>query len=219
MTPAFDMDYWESHWQQTDEHGTGPEVVPNPYLAREVSGLAPGTALDAGCGEGGEAIWLATEGWQVTAADISPEALSRASVRATKSCAAPERVQWVEADLRVWEPGRQFDLVTTHYAHAAMPQLALYERLSGWVAPGGTLLIVGHRNTSETPEPGDIHEPQGHGHHPLEAASVTAASITVGLETTRWAIVTADEPIRIRTDCAGRTVRLADVVVRARRRA
>jgi methylase of polypeptide subunit release factors len=96
--------------------------LPTPYLAGALGNLAPGTAFDAGCGEGAEAIWLATEGWQVTAADISTEALSRAADRSTRDCPAPERVQWVEADLGVWEPGQQFDLVTTHYAHPAMPQ-------------------------------------------------------------------------------------------------
>lgn len=218
MTQAFDKDYWESHWQQANGHAPGREIVPNPYLAREISNLAPGTALDAGCGEGAEAIWLATEGWQVTAADISTEALTRASERATEGCAAPESVQWVEADLSVWEPGTQFDLVTTHYAHPAMPQLAFYERISGWVAPGGTLLIVGHLHTSEAPGHGHGQEHQGHGHNPPEEVSVTAASITVGLDATEWDIVTADEPIRTLMNRAGRTVQLDDVVVRATRR-
>jgi SAM-dependent methyltransferase len=218
MTQAFDKDYWESHWQQAKGHALGGEIGANPYLAREIGSLAPGTALDAGCGEGAEAIWLATEGWQVTAADISTEVLSRASERATAACAAPERVQWVEADLSVWEPGNQFDLVTTHYAHPAMPQLAFYERISGWVAPGGTLLIVGHRHTSETPGDGHPHDQEGHGHNSPEAVSVTAARITVGLDATQWDIVTADEPVRTLTNRAGRTVQLDDVVVRATRR-
>jgi SAM-dependent methyltransferase len=218
MKQAVDTDYWESHWQQADGHGPGREIVPNPYLALEISSLAPGTALDAGCGEGAEAIWLSTEGWQVTAADISTEALARAAERATTGCAAPERAQWVEADLSAWEPGKQFDLVTTHYAHPAMPQLAFYERISGWVAPGGTLLIVGHLHTSETPGHGHSQEQRGHGHNPPEEVSVTAASITVGLDATEWDIVTADEPIRTLTNRAGRTVQLDDVVVRATRR-
>ena len=218
MTPAFDKDYWESHWQQADGPTSGRAVPPNPYLAREISSLTPGTALDAGCGEGAEAMWLATEGWQVTAADISTEALSRASERAMKSCAAPERVQWIEADLSAWEPGKQFDLVTTHYAHPAMPQLAFYERISGWVAPGGTLLIVGHHHTSETPGHGHSQEQRVPGGNPPEEVSVTAASITDGLDATRWDIVTADEPIRTLTKGAGRTLRLNDVVVRATRR-
>jgi SAM-dependent methyltransferase len=209
MTEVFDKDYWESHWQQASGHAAGQVIVANPYLAREISSLTPGTALDAGCGEGAEAIWLATAGWQVTAADISAEALARASERATKSCTAPERVQWVEADLSVWDPGTQFDLVTTHYAHPAMPQLAFYERIAGWVAPGGTLLIVGHRPTSHAP---------GHGHSPPAEVSITAASITLALDVTQWDIVTADEPIRTLTNRAGETVQLDDVVVRATRR-
>ena len=70
---------------------------------------------------------------------------------------------WVEADLTSWEPERRFDLVTTHYAHPAMPQLAFDERISEWVAPGGTLLIIGH-----------LHDPAstGHGHHPPAEATV-----------------------------------------------
>lgn len=218
MTQAFHKDYWDAHWQQASKHGAGRDTVANPYLARETISLSLGTALDAGCGEGAEAIWLADEGWQVTAADISPEALARASQRATRECAAPERVQWVETDLSVWEPGRQFDLVTTHYAHPAMPQTAFYGRISDWVAPGGTLLIVGHLHTPETPRHGHGHEQQGHGHHHPEEVSVTAASITAGLDATRWDIVTADEPTRTLTNHAGRTIRLDDVIVRATRR-
>lgn len=218
MEEAFDKDYWESHWQEANGHAPGGEIVPSPYLLREIGTLAPGTALDAGCGEGAEAIWLATEGWQVTAADISSEALSRAAERAKKAGVTLEPLQWVEADLSAWEPGKQFDLVTTHYAHPAMPQLAFYERISRWVAPGGTLLIVGHLHTSESPGHGHRGEQHGHGRKPPEEVSVTAASITVGLDATRWVIVTADDPIRTLTDRAGGTVQLEDVVVRATRR-
>jgi SAM-dependent methyltransferase len=218
MTQGFDKDYWESHWQQANGQGAGPGIVPNPHLARETSSLVPGTALDAGCGEGAEAIWLAAQGWQVTAADISNEALSRAAERATKGGAAPERVQWVEADLSAWEPGQQFDLVTTHYAHPAMPQLVFYQRISDWVAPGGTLLIVGHLHTPGATGHGHSHGAEGHGHHPPEEASVTAASITAGLDATKWAVVTAEERVRTLTNRAERAVQLHDVVVRATRR-
>ncbi|WP_443056385.1 class I SAM-dependent methyltransferase [Streptomyces sp. MUM 178J] len=73
-THGFDRDYWERHWQQGRAGGPGSlgGNPPNPYLAHETAGLAPGTALDAGCGSGAEAIWLASRGWHVTAADISP---------------------------------------------------------------------------------------------------------------------------------------------------
>jgi 2-polyprenyl-3-methyl-5-hydroxy-6-metoxy-1,4-benzoquinol methylase len=215
MTHSFDRSYWQQHWQQT--HGARPGSMagnpPNPYLADETAGLAPGTALDAGCGAGAEAIWLASHGWQVTAADISADALTRAAARAAAGGLA-ESIRWVEADLTAWEPDRRFDLVTTHYAHSAMPQLAFYKRISDWVTPGGTLLIVGHLHTPQAA--GHTH---GHGHdhgHP-EAATVTLADITAGLDAAKWRIVTAEEHQRPVPGPGGRTVLLHDVVVRATR--
>ena len=219
MTQEFDKGYWESHWQQVLGNGGVRELAPNPYLLRETSGLAPGTALDAGCGEGAEALWLAAQGWQVTAADISSEALSRAAERAKRDPASGQ-VRWVEADLSAWDPGTRFDLVTTHYAHPAMPQLAFYRRISRWVAPGGTLLIVGHLHGPHTTshEHGAQHRHQNHGDHPPEEASVALRDITADLDASRWSIVTADEHVRRTTNGAGRSVELHDVVVRALRR-
>ncbi|MFI7434321.1 methyltransferase domain-containing protein [Micromonospora haikouensis] len=212
MTHSFDKAYWQQHWQQT--HGGRPGSMasnpPNPYLARETAGLAPGTALDAGCGAGAEAIWLASHGWQVTAADISADALAHAADRATAS-GSTGPIRWVEADLTVWEPGMLFDLVTTHYAHPAMPQLAFYQRIGDWVTPGGTLLIVGHLHTSQSTG-------HGHGHgHPAEA-TVTLVDIRAGLEAADWEIVTAEEHQRPIPGPGGQPVTLHDVVVRATRR-
>jgi SAM-dependent methyltransferase len=205
----FDQAYWEQHWRQDRADGPGSmgSNPPNPYLAGEVEGLVPGTALDAGCGAGAEAIWLASRGWQVTAADISTEALARAASRASAS-GSPERVEWVQADLGVWVPGRQFDLVTTHYAHPAIPQLEFYLRIAEWVAPGGTLLIVGHLHTGGAAG-------GAHGHEPPDEASATAASVTARLDAAEWEVVTAEE--RQRT-LAGHETILSDVVVRATRR-
>jgi SAM-dependent methyltransferase len=210
MTHGFDKDYWDQHWQQAHRsgRGAGDGGAPHPYLARETGGLVPGTALDAGCGTGAEAIWLASRGWQVTGVDIASDALARAAERAANS-EVSERVRWVEADLTVWDPGMRFDLVTTHYAHPAMPQLAFYDRISAWVAPGGTLLVVGHLHTS-----GAV----GHGHHPPAEASVTLADITAGLDSSRWEIAIAEEHLRTVTGPGGQAIPLHDVVVRATRR-
>jgi len=209
MTHEFDRDYWEQHWRQRPigTRGSMATNPPNPYLARETENLAIGTALDAGCGAGAEAIWLAFAGWRVTAVDISPEALGIAAERAATSGVA-DRIRWVEADLSVWQPDRQFDLVTSHYAHPAIPQLDFYTRLATWVKPGGTLLIVGHLHTS-----GDAN----HAHHPAEEVAVTVAAITERLDPTDWRVETADECHRTLSGSGGREVSLHDVVVRATR--
>lgn len=229
MTHSFDKAYWEQHWQQAkgDRPGSMAGNPPNPYLAREIGALAPGTALDAGCGAGAEAIWLASHNWQVTAVDISADVLARAADRATAS-GLSRPVRWIEADLTSWQPGMLFDLVTTHYAHPAMPQLAFYRRVATWVAPRGTLLIVGHLRTQPTDhaqsqDHGDGQSQshgrnQGRGHHHPAEATAALADITAGLDTAEWEIVTAEENQRPVTGPAGQTVTLQDVIVRATRR-
>lgn len=212
---GFDEEYWDTHWQQGHAGSAPrPEVPPNPYLVEEVAGLTPGTALEAGCGEGAEAIWLAGAGWRVTAADIAAAPLARAAQRAA-AAGLDGRVQWVRADLSSWEPARTFDLVTTHYAHPAMPQLAFYDRLSAWVAPGGSLLVVGHLHGG-----GSGHDSHGshHDHQPPAQASVTAGSITERLDPASWTVVTAEERTRTLEVTPGAATTLRDVVVRAVRR-
>ncbi|WP_205323714.1 class I SAM-dependent methyltransferase [Glycomyces sp. YM15] len=207
MAHDFDKDYWERHWEQHRRTAPAEDIgsAPHPYLGRETAGLTPGTALDAGCGSGAEAIWLATRGWHVTAADIAARALARDAEDAANASLSGS-VRWVEADLTIWEPGRRFDLVATSYAHPAMPQAAFYRRIAAWVAPGGTLLIVGH-----------LHEPDSTGNAgPPAEAGTTLADITSELDPTTWRIETAAEHSR-EFARGGRAVALHDVVVRATR--
>ncbi|WP_231920229.1 class I SAM-dependent methyltransferase [Microlunatus soli] len=199
---AFDKAYWERHWRQPHGESAPAGQPPNPYLIDEVADLTPGTALDAGCGAGAEAIWLASAGWRVTAADISTEALARAAARAPADDAGP--LDWIRADLGVWEPEHPFDLVTTHYAHPAMPQLDFYERIARWVAPGGTLLIVGHLHGRHS----------GHGEQPPSEASATPATVTALFAEPQWGVVTAAEHSRT---VVGRPTPLQDFVVRVTR--
>lgn len=213
---TFDKQYWESHWQKVPPPSTGRDVTEHPYLADEIAELDPGTALDAGCGEGAEAVWLASRGWTVTAADISAGALARAAMRAAASGVDPQTIQWVEADLGVWRPESRFDLVSTFYAHPAIPQLAFYERLANWVAPGGTLLIVGHDHEAHQ-HGAHTHHGEG-GEHPPEAATATVSSITALLDDATWDVVTATRHRRTVPRGPNGEVELHDVVVRAVRR-
>lgn len=209
MTHAFDKDYWDAVWRG-DRARAMAAGEPHPHLVAETRDLEPGTALEAGCGAGVEAVWLAGAGWRVTGADIAADALARAAERAAAAGVA-DRVRWVEADLSVWEPEERFDLVTTHYAHPAMPQLDFYDRLASWVAPGGTLLVVGH-----------LHHGDDHGHQaddgPPAAASATAEAVTARLDPAGWDVVTARESDRTVAGPGGHETTLHDVVVRATRR-
>lgn len=146
---TFNRDSWERRWAQAlREH---PDKVasrrPNAHLLAEIADLQPGRALDAGCGHGAEAIWLAASGWQVTAVDFSVTALEHGSETArTLGPEVAERIEWVEGDLGIWAPAPgRFDLVCCLYVHVAGSVGEMVRRLASGVAPGGTLFLVGHR--------------------------------------------------------------------------
>lgn len=132
-----------------DERYSGPEKIwggnPNPQLVAAAAGLTPGTALDVGCGEGGDVIWLAQQGWTVTGADFSANGLARAARHAEQAGVA-DRIDWWQVDARTFAAGgRSYDLVASHFLHA--PDGGMVEvtrRLADAVAPGGHLLVVGH---------------------------------------------------------------------------
>lgn len=116
----------------------------NPRLPEHVADLAPGRAVDVGCGEGADVLWLAEQGWDVTGVDFSAVGLGRAAEHAAQAGVAG-RTHWLQADARTWQPDETWDLVTTHYLHLAddlMPDAVA--RLASAVAPGGTLLVVLH---------------------------------------------------------------------------
>ena len=139
------------HFEQSswDERYAGPGRTwsgrANAVLAAEAADLPPGRAVDLGCGEGGDAIWLAGQGWQVTGIDFSDAGLARAAEHA-EAAGVAERIEWRPADLRAWAPGgEQWDLVTSHFLHLLDDgMLEATRRMTDAVAPGGTLLVVGH---------------------------------------------------------------------------
>lgn len=141
-TALFEPPAWEERYSGEESVWSGN---PNAQLVAEVGRLTPGTALDVGCGEGGDVIWLAQQGWRVTGADFSANGLARAAQHA-QDAGVGERCDWWQVDARTFDAdGRQYDLVTTHFLHppdGGMPAVAA--RLAGAVAPGGHLLVVGH---------------------------------------------------------------------------
>jgi SAM-dependent methyltransferase len=116
---------------------------PNTVLVEEVSELAPGRALDVGCGEGADAIWLAARGWTVTALDVSRVALDRAAASAKSAGVDVTFVH--DGIVEASPPAAGFDLVTAQYPALRSSADRDAERaLAAAVAPGGLLLVVHH---------------------------------------------------------------------------
>ncbi|MGD7005032.1 class I SAM-dependent methyltransferase [Kocuria palustris] len=131
---------WDAIYSPDERRWSGQ---PNQALVAEVAGLEPGTALDVGCGEGADTVWLAQQGWQVTGLDISGVALEHARAAAE---AAGVQAEWIHSGLDDVElPEDGFDLVSVFYpALPSQPEGVSLIALLGAVAPGGTLLFVGH---------------------------------------------------------------------------
>jgi 2-polyprenyl-3-methyl-5-hydroxy-6-metoxy-1,4-benzoquinol methylase len=106
-----DEQAWDERYRESDRIWSGN---PNVVLVAEVLDLAPGRALDLGCGEGADAVWLARRGWQVTAVDISGVALSRAASHAAE---AGVEIDWQRHDLEQSFPAGEFDLISAQFLH------------------------------------------------------------------------------------------------------
>lgn len=132
---------WNRRW--AGEERVHASTAPSRLLIAELADLRPGTALDLACGAGRNAVWLAGQGWRVTAVDFSGVAL-----RMARSLAAERRVEveWIEADVVAWPPtARAYDLVCVFYLQLPAPErrTALAHAASA-VRPSGTLLVIGH---------------------------------------------------------------------------
>jgi len=181
----------------------------NPQLEAEASSLVPGRALDVGCGEGADAIWLAGHGWSVTALDFAVAAVEKTAAHAAEA-GVGDRVTTLRADVRSWQPGEErWDLVSSQFMHLPDGGMVdLTRRLGSAVAPGGTLLVVGHH-------PDDMATGLRHGHHSF---LFTPESLIPALEDGEWKIELCE--VRSRTTAhphSGDEVTVRDSVLRARR--
>ena len=197
---GLDQSSWEERYRDAPALWSGRV---NPTLVAETSGLSSGRALDIGCGEGGDVLWLAGRGWQVTGLDWSSVALGRAAEHAAAAWLT-DRVEWVQGDVDSWQPpAATYDLVTAHYLHpTADQQPSLLARLAAAVASGGTLLWVGHAVQEEAAA------------HWGADRFAAAADLAAHLDPADWEVVVATQ--RPRPEGSGHHV--ADEVVRARRR-
>ncbi|MDR7381847.1 class I SAM-dependent methyltransferase [Promicromonospora iranensis] len=196
--------HWDERYRSRGRLFSGN---PNGVLVTEAAGLAPGRALDVGCGEGGDALWLAGRGWQVTAVDISQVALDRGAAAAAEA-ELTGRVTWQQADLTATPPPTgPFDLVSLQYfplpartGHAAV------HRLLDVVAPGGALLVGSH----------DMSDLATYRHPDFDPADYYAPGDIAQLLGDDWAVEVNESRLRTTAPPEG-THHVHDTVLRARR--
>lgn len=203
--------FWsEEAWDERyREHGQRFSGHPNAVLLAEVADLAPGTAIDVGAGEGADAVWLASRGWRTTAADLSTVALDRVAAAAAAAGVdvTPLHLDVVSEDV----PG-SYDLVTASFVHVpGDSRRVLFARLAAAVAPGGTLLVVGH-------DLADLQSSVQRQH--LSEAGWTAEHVAATLDD-GWVVDTCEARPRLAHDHGsghdGEQVTVHDAVLRARR--
>ncbi len=116
---------------------------PDETLEQLAAALPPGRALDLGAGEGRNSLWLAGQGWHVTAVDLSDVALSRL---AGQAAAQALDITTEVADMNEFlARGERFDLLVLANLHPGPAARAeLFSRSAAAVAPGGHLFLVGH---------------------------------------------------------------------------
>jgi 2-polyprenyl-3-methyl-5-hydroxy-6-metoxy-1,4-benzoquinol methylase len=181
-------------------------VEPNRFVEREVAGLTPGRAVDLACGEGRNAIWLASRGWRVTGVDFADVAIEKG-----RKLAAAEGVDvdWRVEDVRTWVPeAGAFDLVLLAYLQLPIDERStVFRHAAAAVAPGGAFLLVAHdaRNIAD-----------GYGGPQYPEVLCGADEVVTWLD--GFDVVHAGEVLRPVTLDDGSTVHAIDTLVRATRR-
>ncbi|HSP03763.1 MAG TPA: class I SAM-dependent methyltransferase [Acidimicrobiales bacterium] len=198
-----DRDAWNERYEAADLVWT---AGPNQTFADEVAGLEPGTALDLAAGEGRNAIWLATQGWTATAVDFSDVALDKARKLAE---ASEVEIETVVADVTTHvPPAGAYDLVAVIYLHLPEDERRLvHQRAAAAVAPGGTMVVLGHDTTNLT---------DGHGGPQDASVLYTPDDVVADLEGSGLTVTKAERVDRTVTTPDGDRTAI-DALVVARR--
>jgi SAM-dependent methyltransferase len=201
-----DATYWDTRYAESTAVWSGDV---NAALVHEVAGLTPGTALDLGCGEGGDAIWLATRGWTVTATDISAVALQKAAAHAAE---AGVTVDFQRHDLGASFPAGAYDLVSAQflYPRGDVPREQILLAAVAAVAPGGVLLIEGHQDFGPF---ADQHRAHGDIAFPEPAEVLAGLRLAEG----EWEVLRCEKHDRLQNGPDGAPTHRTDSTVKARR--
>ncbi|WP_102417268.1 cyclopropane-fatty-acyl-phospholipid synthase family protein [Mycobacterium sp. 4858] len=196
--------FWEERYRSTDRVWSGRV---NPRLAEVAADLPAGRALDLGCGEGADALWLAERGWQVVAVDVSATALQRAA-EAASARNVDGRIDFQLHDLNESFPDGMFELVSAQFLHspARLDRDFALRRAAEHVSPGGVLLIVDHAAAPPWAE--------HHHHHSFPTIDEVLASLRLD---NAWTPVRAETVEREAVGPDGQAAALRDNVMALRR--
>jgi len=206
--PAHDTSSGNNHYATWEEHYAAKPQVWSGRVNAQLAAIAPhlggGRALDLGCGEGGDAIWLADQGWIVVGVDVSHTALARARAAAAEHGVAG-RVEFAQHDLTSSFSEGSFDLVSACFLHSTveMDRPAILRRAAAAVAPGGALLIVDH--AAAPPWATKMHD------HPFPSAQTVVAALN--LDDAQWSPRRVEAVSRAATSPDGEPVTLVDNVI------
>lgn len=186
--PTTAAGWWEARYADADNVWSGRV---NRALADVASELKPGRALDLGCGEGADALWLAERGWRVTGVDISPTAVERASATAAAAALSAGQASFIAADLAEWTTDERFDLVTASFLQSwpvVIPREAILRRATEFVAPGGYLLVIAHAAGTPWADPDVVQEYR----FPTPEADLAALDV----DPARWSVLLCETRTR-----------------------
>jgi SAM-dependent methyltransferase len=198
-------EFWEERYRGRERVWSGNV---NAVFAGVVAPLPPGRALDLGCGEGSDAVWLAKRGWHVIAVDVSATALARVRAQAAEA-GVEARVETQQHDLASSLPTGAFDLVSAQFLQSPIefPRERVLRATADLVAPGGLLLIVDHGSS-----------PPWSSHHDTDFPTPEDTLAALGPLPGQWDTELLETRDRIATGPDGQTATLTDIVVALRRR-
>lgn len=205
MLVEYTQEFWDDRYRQRTRIWSGK---PNRQFVAVAEALPPGRALDVGCGEGADAAWLASRGWDVLGVDVSEVALGRARAHAeTLDPAVSARLDWRQVDLLASpELPRDLDLVSVQFLHLPEPERSrVIRELAALVGVGGSLLIVAH-------DPSDLHSGVG---RPHQADLFSTPEDMAALLDDAWDVRACESRPRIERTSDGRDVTISDAVVHA----
>ena len=193
-------EYWEKRYGDTERVWSGRV---NATMAAVVGELTPGSVIDLGCGEGGDVLWLAEQGWQAHGLDISSTAVGRA--RAEADARGLDGATFTATDLSAWQPEPEsVDLVTASFfqSNVALDRAAILRAAASAVRPGGRLVVISHAQG-----------PAGSSHRGPNMVTAHEDAAELDLPSDQWTVETADERGRPSTGHDGQSSELVDAVL------